>query len=436
MVWNLPEFIGIFQAWSLFGQTETFFVSIVYFVLKWLPGIFIQKIDKNTAKAPKRIVVEVTNMIFHPVRLSWKLAYDLWNPSKENQLQIQELHGVRGCLESPILLIIQLWLVFYGLTQMTSPMKWSSLTFKDWEGNEFYLPFLRPISILTSLATILRSTTSLENIELKNFTPFIIIFNGIYFHILSIVISMTYLNNFGLVAPFIALCTNVVSRLFDGKVAIKESITATLLPMSKNGILEDLIKTLLYTFSLVMVLIVVNVPFEMIGFVYGEHCILDNLQVNFLVGCLFCHGFMSFLCQHLNTKHLKITLALANFILILASIVALWMHNTQEKFGYLTYQLASNHSVSVRGIVSTPLNKNFCGRLFSNPDTMYPNMVSALKVTTLTQLEQMQDILPILSLAVVKMKNPYLPAKPYKSQHYDFPIIYISPKDWPKVPNL
>merc|ERR1712029_282625 len=60
--------------------------------------------------------------------------------------------------------------------------------------------------------------------------------------------------------------------------------------------------------------------------------------------------------------------------------------------------------------------------------------INALKVKNFSDLEKLQYVWPALSLVVVKMTAPYLPAKSFKKLPLDFSILYISPQDWPKVP--
>ena len=383
---------------------------------------------------PIRVIGQIIKILLHPLRLSWNLARTLWQPTIENHMKNQELQILRGCVESPILLIIQLWLFFYGSTSWTPLMNWSSLTFTDWEGNEFVLPYLRPLSILTSFATVARSCTKLS-IQRSDILTWIVIFNGIFYHIMTITVSITYLNNFGMVAPCIVLFMNVLFKVFDGKVSILQSTIATFVPVPNNGKLEDLIKTFLYTANLTLVLIVINIPFELLGFLYGENSLLDNFQANFLGGCLLCNGLLAHLSHHLHIKSLKIAINLANFFCILATLLTICLHDSNSKFAYLTYELAPNHTVSIKGIISQNFEKFFCGRLFTNPDGVLPSdYINALKVKNFLDLEKLQNVWPALSLAVVKMTAPYLPAKPFdKNLGLDFPVFFISAQDWPKV---
>lgn len=403
--------------------------------MKWLPAVFTYQCRQNEGKVPICIVDQIIKILLHPLRLSWNLARTLWLPTIENQMKNQELQILRGCVESPILLIIQLWLIFYGSTPLTPLMNWSSLTFNDWEGNEFVLPYLRPVSIFTSLATVARSCATQEKLSCQNALTFLIILNGIFYHIMAITVSITYLNNFGMVAPCIALFMNVLTRVFDGKTSILQSTIATFTPVLNERRLEDLIKTFLYTANLILVLIVINVPFELLGFLYGQNSLLDNFQANFLVGCLVCNGILAYLSQHLHIRSMKIAITLANFFCILATLTTIWLHDPNSKFAYLTYELAPNHTVSIKGIISPNLRRKeaFCGRLFTNPDVVPPDYINALKVKNFSDLEKLQYVWPALSLVVVKMTAPYLPAKSFKKLPLDFSILYISPQDWPKV---
>ena len=73
---------------------------------------------------------------------------------------------------------------------------------------------------------------------------------SLYFHLASIIISLTYLNNFALVAVVFVLITNIVARLFEGErnIIVMSSIVGTLMPF--GGFLENIIKTLFYSVNL------------------------------------------------------------------------------------------------------------------------------------------------------------------------------------------
>ena len=97
----------------------------------------------------------ILRTILHPIILSLLQLRNIWNGKEDQKQEIQTYQLIRGCAESPILFIIQVWLITYGLVPWKN-FAMSEVHFKDWEGNVLSLPYLRPISILFSFSTILR----------------------------------------------------------------------------------------------------------------------------------------------------------------------------------------------------------------------------------------------------------------------------------------
>ena len=95
----------------------------------------------------------ILRTILHPFILSLLQLKNIWNGKEEQKQEIRTYQLIRGCAESPILFIIQVWLITYGLLPWTNT---SEVHVKDWEGNVLSLTYLRPVSIAFSFSTILR----------------------------------------------------------------------------------------------------------------------------------------------------------------------------------------------------------------------------------------------------------------------------------------
>ena len=95
----------------------------------------------------------ILRTLLHPIILSLLQLRNLWKGSEEKKQEIQTYQVIRGCAESPILFIIQVWLITYGSVPWTNLSK---IYVKDWQGNVLIFSYLRPLSILLSFSTILR----------------------------------------------------------------------------------------------------------------------------------------------------------------------------------------------------------------------------------------------------------------------------------------
>ena len=73
---------------------------------------------------------------------------------------------------------------------------------------------------------------------------------GLYFHLASIIISLTYLNSFALVSVFFVFFTNITTRLFEDEksIIVISSVVGTLMPF--GGFMDNAVKTVLYTINL------------------------------------------------------------------------------------------------------------------------------------------------------------------------------------------
>ena len=113
----------------------------------------------------------ILRTILHPFILSLLQLKNIWNGKEEQKQEIRTYQLIRGCAESPILFIIQVWLITYGLLPWTNT---SEILVKDWEGNVLSLTYLRPVSIAFSFSTILRHS---EHISLFLTNIFTILFD-------------------------------------------------------------------------------------------------------------------------------------------------------------------------------------------------------------------------------------------------------------------
>ena len=102
----------------------------------------------------------ILRTILHPFILSLLQLKNIWNGKEEQKQEIRTYQLIRGCAESPILFIIQVWLITYGLLPWTNT---SEVHVKDWEGNVLSLTYLRPVSIAFSFSTILRHSEHLNS---------------------------------------------------------------------------------------------------------------------------------------------------------------------------------------------------------------------------------------------------------------------------------
>ena len=93
---------------------------------------------------------------------------------------------------------------------------------------------------------------------------------SLYFHLASIIISLTYLNNFALISVFLVFFTNLVRRLYEEEksIILISSVVGTLMPF--GGFIEIAVKTIFYTINL--------------GKYNGEHFSYDKATF-FIVEC-------------------------------------------------------------------------------------------------------------------------------------------------------
>lgn len=260
-------------------KLETSIFGIFYLVLKWIPAFFLLKNWPNFRQKPIESIVEV---IFYPLILTLLQFKNFWRPNQEIQVKIQEFQVVRGCIESSILFIFQVWLILCGWQTFQT---WSQFTIQDWKGNVLNIPYLSPLSIFFSFVSILRSILLIETNTIYDL-PLLIC--KIYFSLSSIILSLTFLNNFALLAPIFVLFTNIAARLFQDKRAniLAFSMIATLLHLEDR--ISNCVKTVMFLANLGFVCLVINC--ESIEFVYDQKVIFGNFQVNLLVASTILTG--------------------------------------------------------------------------------------------------------------------------------------------------
>jgi hypothetical protein len=314
------------------------------------------------------------------------------------------------------------------------------LTF-DFE-NVLVFPYLRPVSILFSFSAILRSALLILTEESWIWElPMTII--GLYFHLASIIISLTYLNSFALVSVFFVFFTNIVTRLFEDEksIIVISSVVGTLMPF--GGFMDNAIKTVLYTINLVAVIIVINSPYDATGFEYGQNTIFGSFQANLLVATIILSGFVSMFLWPL-ARWFQFIVSSFTLLLIFASFCWIFFHDLNSK-AFVTYTIASNHTVSIRGELINQVEEIHESCSLGNLETFSqltsssqsPLQQKVLKVESLQELDRLSNI-PSLSvgLVLVKMTSPYLPASPKikLEKKLSFNVLLIHQKDWHRLP--
>lgn len=379
----------------------------------------------------------------------------IWHDSEKRKSDIEIYRMTRGCIEAPILFILQVWLVTYG--EFNNESFWTQISFSDWEGNTFTCPYLRLLSIVFSFIAIIRARTSLEKSDfwLQNL-PMLV--SSIYFHLGSIIISLTYLNTLALMAPTFVLLTNIVSRLLveestGSAEAVILSLIATFLPLNETfGLYEIVLKTLLYATNLTLVLIIINSPYESILFIYGQHTIFGNFQVNVLVATLLLTAFLSLfsMTPPRICKKSPMILSLINFTAICFAISVLCSQNLDSrKYAFISVKPSVNHTKSIKGLLIEGHFPNDikCGILHSPgkmsqiETTKYGKEV--LKIQSKSELSLALENMRHVKLAVVRMDHPYLPANPIdyymeilsmpEETKVSFDILLLTPEDWKLV---
>lgn len=178
------------------------------------------KIDPS--KKPKNFKTCLKNLptiMFHPLALSWYQLRHIWqNPNeKASDSRINQLQRIRGCLEAPIQLIIQSWLIL-SLNILSN----RRLSVTDWYGNTVFLPFMgTPISITFSCLALLKPVYRINHIKkphpermMFNLLLLPALISATFFNLGALLIGLTYMNDFAFVWPSFAFLSNVLINLF------------------------------------------------------------------------------------------------------------------------------------------------------------------------------------------------------------------------------
>ena len=123
--------------------------------MKWFPGGLFYILDSLNKQKTEWIQL-IIETLHYPLALTKYQILNIWRPRKENCLHRTELEILRGCLDTPFQLFIQVWLITNGLIK-NDTLYWSSIGLKDWHGNNLKIPYLAHISICFSLITILKT---------------------------------------------------------------------------------------------------------------------------------------------------------------------------------------------------------------------------------------------------------------------------------------
>ena len=102
-----------------------------------------------------------------------------------------------------------------------------------------------------------------------------------------------------------------------------------------------------FVFFLVAVIIVINSPYDVTGFEYGEDTIFVSFQANLLVATIILSGFVSMFLWPL-ARWFQFIVSTFTLLLIFASFCWIFFHDLNSK-AFVTYTIASNHTVSIRG---------------------------------------------------------------------------------------
>ena len=100
------KYISLFQATTLLQESDTFFIGILCLSLKWIPCLQITS-QIFAYQNPKRISEALISTLLHPAMLSFYQLKNIWKKEEKTEEMIKEYQILRGCVESPILFVIQ-----------------------------------------------------------------------------------------------------------------------------------------------------------------------------------------------------------------------------------------------------------------------------------------------------------------------------------------
>ena len=177
---------------------------------------------------------------------------------------------------------------------------------------------------------------------------------ALYFQFGSMVITITYLNSFGLMAPILIWIIHMIFSIYANEDrTILRSLISTLLPIetTKYGILCEILKTSFIFLNLAFCSMIINydLPFK-----YGRWIIFNNQQANFIFVSFFLTGFLnlvSFILRN-HDKWSECTINIVSLIIIyfLTCNVILYGSQSDDDVYFVSYLKANYHSVSIKAI--------------------------------------------------------------------------------------
>ncbi|TRY78671.1 hypothetical protein TCAL_11594 [Tigriopus californicus] len=319
--------------------------------INWLPGLVavFHLLSSYRAKiaTAKLFLYSMLLLLFYPlvptlafVRLLWKrpkLGLNQESNAVENsefqeaQYQAKIAHSITGGIESPIQLILQIWMILNGKIPAPFSLSETPPMTVDWHGNKISVPTISSISMIFSGLSIFKaiiqfniinehirdisSMWSIVEIVVKIFDygPFFVI--GAFFRIATVSVLITYLNVIGFVPIGIIFFINLAigySR-FDFEKIPLWLITCVSLFMPVhfvNGTITERSRPRLIAiqseifFYQSLAAVVVYLPALLACFgkvnydsnwLYDPKVILNNQQFNAIIILLVLVGVMSFL---------------------------------------------------------------------------------------------------------------------------------------------
>ena len=97
-------FTPVFQAWSLIWVEKTKYVGIILIVLKWIPGSVFYCLNNLHRKSLVNLMFDVS---LYPLTITKYQVYNLYGGKHENRIDLIELEILRGCLDTPLQLLLQ-----------------------------------------------------------------------------------------------------------------------------------------------------------------------------------------------------------------------------------------------------------------------------------------------------------------------------------------
>ena len=196
-----------------------------------------------------------------------------------------------------------------------------------------------------------------EDVFVDKLMFFISKLNSLFFHIGAILVSTTYLNSFGLIAPILIWLTNMIFTILADQLRDREdriilqSLFCTYLPIRipKHRICAEVMKTFYYFISLTICCLIVNTKYEILYFKYGEWTIWNNKQVNMILISLFVAGVLNFLGFVIGVydKWSEYFINIVTLFVIYFVTVNVFLEENHD-YIYVSFMKARNHTISIR----------------------------------------------------------------------------------------